>query len=50
MKCKCGTEYKMVLMPYDEYEALYPYCDLGLTNPNCTWCKIRKEILGVNPQ
>ncbi len=49
MKCKCGTEYRMVLMPYNEYEALCPYCDLGFTNPDTitenTQGLIKKELL-----
>lgn len=49
MKCKCGTEYRMVLMPYDEFEALCPYCDMGYTDPRKivenTQGLINKELL-----
>ena len=48
MKCKCGIEYKMVLMPYDEYEALCPVCDLGKKDPLLGHLEnnlIKKELL-----
>jgi uncharacterized protein YbbK (DUF523 family) len=50
MKCnKCKAELREVLMPYDEYEALCPYCDMGLTDPRTiieiTQNLINKELL-----
>ena len=46
---KCKAILKHTLMPYDEYELLCPYCDMGFTDPRTitenTQGLINKELL-----